>query len=212
MNMTFINFTQKYLPFGVFALCISLFFSSCGGNNEPQTPEPNADSSLAKPNNISIEQISALIESEPENSQLYYERALAFYEYGDLSSALNDFDKTISLEPDFASAFHDRGICKLELDMPDKALLDFNEAIELDDQYHEAYFNRALAYDALGNPKAALADLDKAIRINPEFGDAYYNRAVYQLNTDRDKACADFKKAEELGIAEAGLTMREYCK
>ncbi len=73
-------------------------------------------------------------------------------------------------------------------------------------------FNRALIYDEKGKQKEALADLSEAIRINPDFGDAYYNRGVYLLNSDPKNACADFKKASELGIQEAALTFEQYCK
>ena len=206
-----INFQPFFLPVMGLFMCSLTLFSSCGNSQEQgQNTEIQKDST--QKSNLSVEQLNGMIIQDPENSQLYYERALANYEYGDLASALKDFDKTIELEPDFASAFHDRGICRLELDMLDKALEDFNKAIELDSNYFEAYFNRALIYDAQNKKKEALADLSTAISINPEFGDAYYNRGVYLLNTDREKACADFKKASELGIEEAGLTLQQYCK
>lgn len=209
--MTSIKFRTFFMPLAACGLCLVLSLASCGSSAEKKqdtaTPTPTA-----KPNNLNVDQLTEMIAKEPGNSQLYYERALAYYEYGDLSSALKDFDKTLELEPEFASAFHDRGICRFELDMDEEALADFTKAIELDPTYYEAYYNRALIYDEKGKQKEALADLNKAIEINPEFGDAYYNRAVYLLNTDREQACADFKKASDLGIQEAGLTMQQYCK
>lgn len=208
--MTSINFRPFFLPTGLL-LCGFLFFAGCGNSPKPQQPAEGQTGQ--KPGaGPSVEQLTEMIAKEPGNSQLYYERALAYYEAGDLGAALKDFDRTTELEPDFASAFHDRGICRYELDMPEKAMEDFNRAIELDSAYFEAYFNRALIYDDMGKQKEALADLSQAIRINPEFGDAYYNRGVYLLNGDRPKACADFKKAAELGIKEAELTFGEYCK
>lgn len=209
--MTSINFKPFFLPAIGFVLCSLCLFPSCG-NSPGKEQNTEAQNTPAAPAQLNVDQLTAMIAKEPENSQLYYERALAYYEYGDLASALKDFDQTIVLEPDFASAFHDRGICRFELDMPDRAMDDFNRAIELDSTYYEAYFNRALIYDEKGKKKEALADLSAAIRINPEFGDAYYNRGVYLLNTDREKACSDFKKAADLGIQEAAITMKEYCK
>lgn len=209
--MIFINFRSFLSAF--MALFVSiLLLASCGNSqNEEQTTDIQKPPTQ-QPANLTVEQLDAMIAKEPDNSQYYYERALAYYETGDLGAALKDFDKTIELEPDFASAFHDRGICRFELQMNDEALSDFNKAIELDSNYFEAYFNRALIYDEKKMPKQALADLTMAITINPEFGDAYYNRGVYLLNTDRDKACADFQKASDLGIQEARATMMEYCK
>jgi len=199
------------MPLAACGLCLTLALASCG--NSAEKPQPTATPApTAKPNNLNAEQLTEMIAKDPKNSQLYYERALANYEYGDLAAALKDFDKTLELEPEFASAFHDRGICRFELDMDDLAIEDFTKAIELDPAYYEAYYNRALIYDEKGKQKEALADLNKAIEINPEFGDAYYNRAVYLLNSDREQACADFKKASDLGIQEAALTMQQYCK
>lgn len=204
-------FQKKEGLLPVLILLISVFLSSCGGENL-NTKATDGDTVSVKNASPSIEKLNGMIEQEPENAQLYYERALAYYEFGDLALALQDFDKTISLEPEFASAYHDRGICRFELTRFQEAMADFNRAVQLDPEYSEAYFNRSLVWDELAESEKALADLDKAIAINPEFGDAYYNRAVYRLNSDREKSCADFKKAAELGIREAELTYGQYCK
>ncbi len=206
--MTFINKSKILLL--LFSLFAGGFFSACG--EKRTTGNEGNDSTAVNQNTLSIDNLNQMIEAEPDNSELYYERALAYFEFGDLTMALKDFNKTIELEPDFASAYHDRGICHFELTRFKESLDDFSKAIELDPEYSEAYFNRSLVWDELGEVQKALSDLDKAIALDPEFGDAYYNRAVYRLNSDRTKACQDFKKAAELGIQEAELTYREYCK
>lgn len=202
---------QRFLLSLSCLIFVSIAFVSCGNSNKKE-PLDGPVTPTAPAANLTIEQLDGMIAKEPNNSQYYYERALAYYEMGDLGAALKDFDKTVELEPGFASAFHDRGICRFELEMYDEAMKDFNEAIDLDSAYYEAYFNRALIYDVKQMPKKAIADLTTAISINPDFGDAYYNRGVYLLNTDRKKACADFEKAANLGIQEARATMQEYCK
>lgn len=200
---------KECIPY-VFLLIFGLT-PSCGGDRQSGT-EPQKDTLAAESKTPSIDKLNEMIQEDPENAQLYYERALAYYEFGDLAMALRDFDQTISKEPEFASAYHDRGICRFELNRFQEALDDFNQAILLDEKYAEAYFNRSLVWDELNETSKALADLDNAIAINPEFGDAYYNRAVYRLNSDREKSCADFKKAAELGIREAELTYGQFCK
>lgn len=206
--MTFINKWNFRLP--LTALLLLNILASCGDKKATETG--NSDTAGAGQNTLSVDKLNELIQADPQNSQLYYERALAYYDLGDLTMALKDFNKTVELEPDFASAFNDRGICHFELMQFRESLSDFNQAIKLDPEYSEAYFNRSLVWDELGETGKALSDLDKAIALDPDFGDAYYNRAVYRLNSDRAKACQDFKKAAELGIKEAELTYREYCK
>jgi tetratricopeptide (TPR) repeat protein len=205
-----INFRHFFFKLGAICLSCTLILGSCGNSVEVKENE-NLPVTTGQNESLTPEQITAMISEEPDNAQLYYERALAYYEYDDLASALKDFDKTIALEPDFVSAYHDRGICHFELGMLEKSLEDFNKAIELDEKYAEAYFNRSLVYDELGMSAKALEDLNMAIKIDPDFGDAYYNRAVYTLNTDRSGSCSDLRKAAELGIEEAELTMKEYC-
>ena len=208
--MILVNFQRfLFIPIALFVCILSL--QSCGNSQEKVQPA-DTQKAPAEKQNLNVEQLNGMILKDPNNSQLYYERALAYCEAEDFGAAIKDFDKTLELEPDFASAYHDRGICRYQLQMLNEALTDFNKAIELDPNYYEAYFNRALVYDEKGKAKEALEDLNTSIKINPEFGDAYYNRGVYLLNTDRKKACADFEKASKLGIEEATITMEQYCK
>ena len=127
--MTSINFRPFFVLLAALWLGMALL-TACGNSaKEEPADEENSGTDTVTP---SIEQLTLMIGSDSGNSQLYYERALAYYEYGDLSSALKDLDKTLQLEPDFASAYHDRGICRFELGKKEEALADFNKAIELD--------------------------------------------------------------------------------
>jgi tetratricopeptide (TPR) repeat protein len=49
-----------------------------------------------------------------------------------------------------------------------------------------------------------IADYNKAIEIDPGYADAYYSRALAKIKFRmHDSACLDFKKAGELGVADA---------
>ena len=82
-----------------------------------------------------------------------------------------------------------------------------------------AMFETAHAYTARGQLKvqlslfkSALKDYNKALEIDPNFGNAYYNRAtVHYIMGNNDLACADWKSANELGVANTEETLKTMC-
>jgi Flp pilus assembly protein TadD len=58
-----------------------------------------------------------------------------------------------------------------------------------------------------------LGDLNKAIELNPEDQTAYYNRGFAKLELgDMKGACFDWRKAGELGVKEAYISLKEFCE
>ncbi|QDZ60085.1 hypothetical protein EVD19_00920 [Elizabethkingia meningoseptica] len=58
----------------------------------------------------------------------------------------------------------------------------------------------------------AISSLTKSIELNPKYGMAYFYRGTFNYQLDnKEEACRDLKKSEELGI-KAQPSMDEYCK
>jgi tetratricopeptide (TPR) repeat protein len=58
-----------------------------------------------------------------------------------------------------------------------------------------------------------IADYTKAIELNPGYADAWYSRAMAWLRSGQSgRACQDFKKAGELGRADAFEQIPLYCR
>lgn len=94
------------------------------------------------------------------------------------------------------------GIRKLYAYKTEEALMDFDKAIELDPLFDQPYYYRGNIKYGAGDYYGALFDYNKAIELNPAFADAYFNRGnVYESINQRDKACADWIKADENGKA-----------
>ncbi|MFN8886722.1 MAG: hypothetical protein ACK5WF_04620, partial [Cyclobacteriaceae bacterium] len=76
-----------------------------------------------------------------------------------------------------------------------------------------AYYGRANCKAELGDIGAGIADLDEAILINPKEVSYVKQRGNfhYQLG-NKNEACADWKKAVELGDAKAKFSIDQYCK
>ena len=95
--------------------------------------------------------------------------------------------------------------------MYDKAI----EMLEKDDDglLYLAYFNRGNTYLKLESYRSAVENYTKAIHILPEHGNSYINRAFAQYNLGKkDFACADWRKAHELGVPSAKGYIEDYCK
>ncbi len=135
---------------------------------------------------------------EPENSQIYYNRAGALLLINRTEDAILDLNKSIQFKDDFAEAHDTRGKAKLRLNKYDEAILDFANAIALNPNLESAWFNRASAYLFKGEFELALSDLNIAIEINPEFAAAYNNRGQLMLNINKyDEALHDLNSAIE---------------
>jgi Tfp pilus assembly protein PilF len=68
---------------------------------------------------------------------------------------------------------------------------------------------RRFAWCKKGDSNKAMQDCDKALVLDPKLALAYVNRVVVWINKgNMDLACADFRKACELGKYEG----MEFCK
>jgi tetratricopeptide (TPR) repeat protein len=124
--------------------------------------------------------VKTTVSSKEDEAKLMFNSGNKKFQNGDVTGAIKDYDKAITLNPDYYKAYNNRGIIKSsELKKDDEALKDFNKAIE----------------------------------INPDYSDAYLGRGTSKYNLkDYSGACKDWKKASDLGNAQAAEQLKKYCK
>ncbi len=105
------------------------------------------------------------IEADPQDTQAYVERGIAYTRLGEYQRALNDLNRAIALDASNATAYNPRGIVYYQLEQYSKALKDFNRAITHDPYQPESYNNRGVLYQTLGDYKRAMTDLRQAARL-----------------------------------------------
>ena len=93
-----------------------------------------------------------------------------------------------------------KGKKKLAMGRNDQATEYFEQAIRKDKKNFEAWYFLGNCKVSSGEFEESLEGFSKAIELNPGYSPAWFNRGLaYFYLEDQDKACDDWKKAEELG-------------
>ena len=154
--------------------------------------------------NEAIKHYTEAINLNPELTEAYNNRGLAYAGKGDFAAAIEDFNKTIDLDPEDARFYNNRGLAYRDKGDFAAAIEDFNKAINLNLELTEAYNNRGLAYADTGDFDKAIDDFNKAIELDPEDAVVYNNRGnAYCDKDDLDTAITDYNKAIELDPEDA---------
>ncbi len=175
-----------------------------------------------------INNISAQLEQNSSDADIYFARAIEFALVQDFKSAIDDLNKAISLKPVFMPAYFTRANIRykmietnsngnlsgsankpvndigsnnqLKFDM-ELILRDYDKVIELVPDFTFAYYNKANVLTAIRDFRSAVSYYSKAIDIDPDFAEAYFNRGLTYLFIGDDKnGLSDLSKAGELGI------------
>ena len=115
----------------------------------------------------------------------YLDSGIYDFNCGKYSSALENFNQSLSLKNDWDIPYFYRAAANQALDNFDDAILDYTKALSLNDKMIDAYYNRAkiiLTRKDIENPdiSRAIADLEKAIELDPNFIEALYAMAAAQ--------------------------------
>jgi len=139
-----------------------------------------------------IADFSRLVELQPKEPRVHYNRGTTYFRKGDFDRAIADYDQAIELDRGYGAAYLCRGDAYRAKGDLDVAIRDYNEAIQLDPKYKEAFLERGQAYSAKGDLDRAIADYDQAIQLDRNFKMAYLRRgSAYRAKGDTNRAIAD---------------------
>jgi tetratricopeptide (TPR) repeat protein len=159
--------------------------------------------------NLAIEEYTKAIALNPDYTEAYNNRGIAYFNRGLASSdageferAVRDFRRVIAMKPGSFAAFFARAAVYLYQDQYDPALAELNKAIALDPKSDVAYVGRGFVYTRpqKKDNAAAVADFTRAISLNGPWSPmAYQNRGSVYLEEKRfGEAAADFSKVIEM--------------
>jgi len=141
-----------------------------------------------------------VITKEPEKVPMaYYGLGTSFQQAGLYDSALENFDKAITLDASLYQVYNNKGVIYGILGQYNQAIEWLSKAIVIHPN-SSAYNNRGLTLYFVGRYNNALEDYNKAIELDRRFADAYFNRGgLYQRTGKTGPALFDFQKGCALG-------------
>jgi tetratricopeptide (TPR) repeat protein len=129
-------------------------------------------------NPVATGYLQTAVRIDPNREEAYYLLGMAYQEQGDITKAVETYEKLLVISPDFKDAHYNLGYINLVyINDFASAINYFTRAISLDPKYTDAYFNRGYSYELAGNFANARKDYQKALEVTPN-----YERAVEGLN------------------------------
>jgi tetratricopeptide (TPR) repeat protein len=158
------------------------------------------------------------LDTNPNDTNTLYARALAKSKVEDNYGAISDYDKIISLGGSseieiykFSTIYNNKAYCLVKLGHFKDALALVEKALSLDESEWYIWDTRAEIFLNLGQLDKCIADCNKAISIEPN-SNSYYVRGLARIKKgEKTKGCQDLSKAGELGENKAYDKINEIC-
>jgi len=143
----------------------------------------------------------------------FFVKGLAKSELKDFLGANEELKKAIDIDPENSTAYFQMARNFLLLKETNKAMKQINKALELDTKNAQALDLRAELKYLNHDYSNAIIDCNRVIQLDDETKYAYLTRGKsYNKMGLKKDACADFKKALELGNSDATEQLTKYCK
>ncbi|MFA0963700.1 tetratricopeptide repeat protein [Roseivirga sp. BDSF3-8] len=159
-----------------------------------------------------IEAYTTHLETSPNDVESIYNRGVAYAETGQGEKAVADWNRILEDDENHFYALMSLGKHFFEQKEYGESAFYYERAYKAKDQSSEAAFQTGRAFHKAGKTAPALKMYDVAIRLDPNMGEAYLYRGALNVYLKKQSSgCADFLKANELGVEEAQSALSNYC-
>jgi len=140
-----------------------------------------------------------ILEVHPDGTKeaaKFFAEALRYQQQGQLSRAIEEYEKSIAVDARNPGAFNNLGVVLKESGRLDLAIEAFQKALALDPKYEKALNNLGVIRYRKGQFEEAIDLFKQALRINPVNAESYTNLGVIYLQAQRaDDAMVAFQQA-----------------
>lgn len=142
---------------------------------------------------ISVETLTALIDKDTTNAQLYIKRGDVYFEHREFFDAVEDYTTAIELEPGADQAYFGRGMALARQGLIGEGIADLSIFIKRNPKSSLAYTKRGVRYMWLQDFNNAEKDFTKALLLDPENAEAHDDLGViYAKKQKYEKAVEHF--------------------
>jgi len=197
-------FSRKWLIVGIVVLLLitAVFLITkpdlLSGSDKPDVVTDSLE--MVEQLTPQIADLSAQINGNPQNGELYYARANAYFDFGNMKFALEDYKQAYAL--DSTNAAHALGLsdCLFELNNADGAIGILKNYLKHDPKNTDILMNLGIDYFLLPKPQyqKAIEALNEILKIDVQNAEAYfYKGMIYKESGDTTKAISNFQTAVE---------------
>lgn len=160
-----------------------------------------------------IEVTTQVIVKEPQNVSALQFRGSALGASGQSAAAAQDFKTILDLDPDNVHGMFNLGVAYKDANQLNQAIEMFSRLLVAQPDFPNAYYERGFCYGKMGLFPQAKEDMTQSIKYQPGHGPSYFFRGrTFEALGGLESACADWKKAFELGTQEAEPYIFEKCQ
>ncbi|WP_116107033.1 tetratricopeptide repeat protein [Lewinella sp. IMCC34191] len=153
------------MRYGLLLLMLTLL--ACG-------PDGAAEESTATTGDPGIDRLSEAIRQDPNNANLYGQRASMYYDLDNFDYAIQDLEKALSIDSTNINLHYNLADVYLDYYRSRLALRTLERAVALDPDRLETRLRIAEAQLILKQYEDATGSLNQAVRIDPRNPEAYY--------------------------------------
>lgn len=189
-------YSKTYRVKLIFVIAIWVFINACG---TPKTEDKQSVSSENKKEITDVSELSDAIEKSPTDANLYYKRAISYFNDKYLDMAMADIDDAIKYDSLMPLYHFTQGRILYAMNKTIEAEKTYLKAIELKPDYEEALMKLAELYLVVKEHRKSIDMLNVVIAQNKLNANAYFFRGMNQKELlDTPRAIASFQKAMEV--------------
>ncbi len=140
--------------------------------------------------------LTQIINHNPASAVDYNNRGLMYFESGQMTKAIADYNTALQLNPQLDSAYNNRANYYAAQKLWAKAIADYEMALDLNPVNIRAWINQGITFRELGEYSQALDNFEFALHLGQLTGTIYAERGrTYHLLGDWNCAIADYRRA-----------------